>query len=252
MPRSTRRCASGGGCWPGRRSRTSPRARTLRTLAGRRVFTDGPYAETTEQLGGFYLVDVDVARHPGGPDPAAARPLRRRGPPGGPRCRLRLRGPGLIDDDALTAAWRDEWGRLLALLVAQYRRLDLAEDGLGRRLRGRRPDLAARRRTAQPAGLAADRGPAADPRPAARRGGGRPEAAAAGRRGRPCRRRRSASWPMPARRCATSGCGWCCSARTPSLAPRRPPRSPCGWCSASRPRTSPGCSWSAPRPWPPG
>ena len=66
-----------------------------------------------------------------GPDPAAARPLRRRGPPGGSRRRLRLRGPGLIDDDALTAAWRDEWGRLLALLVAQYRRLDLAEDGLG-------------------------------------------------------------------------------------------------------------------------
>ena len=28
------------------------------------------------------------------------------------------------------AAVRDEWGRLLALLVAQYRRLDLAEDGL--------------------------------------------------------------------------------------------------------------------------
>ena len=27
--------------------------------------------------------------------------------------------------------WRDEWGRLLALLVARYRRLDLAEDGLG-------------------------------------------------------------------------------------------------------------------------
>ena len=27
-------------------------------------------------------------------------------------------------------AWR-EWGRLLALLVARYRRLDLAEDGLG-------------------------------------------------------------------------------------------------------------------------
>ncbi|MFL6159980.1 MAG: RNA polymerase sigma factor [Marmoricola sp.] len=28
------------------------------------------------------------------------------------------------------AVWRAEWGRLLALLVAQYRRLDLAEDGL--------------------------------------------------------------------------------------------------------------------------
>lgn len=31
----------------------------------------------------------------------------------------------------LAEVWRDEWGRLLALLVAQYRRLDLAEDGLG-------------------------------------------------------------------------------------------------------------------------
>ena len=32
---------------------------------------------------------------------------------------------------ALDSVVRDEWGRLLALLVAQYRRLDLAEDGLG-------------------------------------------------------------------------------------------------------------------------
>jgi RNA polymerase sigma factor (sigma-70 family) len=32
--------------------------------------------------------------------------------------------------DDLGALWRDEWGRLLSLLVAQYRRLDLAEDGL--------------------------------------------------------------------------------------------------------------------------
>jgi RNA polymerase sigma-70 factor (ECF subfamily) len=33
-------------------------------------------------------------------------------------------------ESALEDAWRGEWGRLLALLVAQYRRLDLAEDGL--------------------------------------------------------------------------------------------------------------------------
>jgi len=33
--------------------------------------------------------------------------------------------------DALGVAWRDQWGRLTALLVAQFRRLDLAEDGLG-------------------------------------------------------------------------------------------------------------------------
>ncbi|KQY56928.1 MULTISPECIES: RNA polymerase sigma factor [unclassified Nocardioides] len=34
-------------------------------------------------------------------------------------------------NDVLAQVWRDEWGRLLALLVTQYRRLDLAEDGLG-------------------------------------------------------------------------------------------------------------------------
>lgn len=33
-------------------------ARTLRTVGGERVVTDGPYAETAEQLGGFYLIDV--------------------------------------------------------------------------------------------------------------------------------------------------------------------------------------------------
>jgi len=33
-------------------------------------------------------------------------------------------------DQSLAVCWRDEWGRLLALLVARYRRLDLAEDGL--------------------------------------------------------------------------------------------------------------------------
>lgn len=32
---------------------------------------------------------------------------------------------------ALDEVWQEHWGRLLALLVAQYRRLDLAEDALG-------------------------------------------------------------------------------------------------------------------------
>lgn len=36
----------------------------------------------------------------------------------------------LSSADALDRLHRDEWGRLLALLVARYRRLDLAEDGL--------------------------------------------------------------------------------------------------------------------------
>lgn len=43
--------------------------------------------------------------------------------------------PDAVGDDgvwgtALSAAWREHWGRLTALLVAQFRRLDLAEDGL--------------------------------------------------------------------------------------------------------------------------
>jgi hypothetical protein len=46
------------------RLRPSASARTLRVRAGRPATTDGPFAETKEQLGGFYLVDV--------PDRAAA------------------------------------------------------------------------------------------------------------------------------------------------------------------------------------
>jgi hypothetical protein len=43
---------------------SSPAAKTLRLRGGRRVVTDGPYAETKEQFGGFHIVecrDVDEA-----------------------------------------------------------------------------------------------------------------------------------------------------------------------------------------------
>ena len=33
-------------------------ATTVRVKSGKRVVTDGPFAETKEQLGGFYLIDV--------------------------------------------------------------------------------------------------------------------------------------------------------------------------------------------------
>jgi hypothetical protein len=42
----------------------SPAAKTLRLQGGKRVVTDGPYAETKEQFGGFHIVecrDVDEA-----------------------------------------------------------------------------------------------------------------------------------------------------------------------------------------------
>jgi RNA polymerase sigma-70 factor (ECF subfamily) len=43
---------------------------------------------------------------------------------------MRTPETGSEPDAALEAASRDHWGRLTALLVAQFRRLDLAEDGL--------------------------------------------------------------------------------------------------------------------------
>lgn len=36
----------------------TPTAASLRIRAGERMVTDGPFAETTEQLGGYYLINV--------------------------------------------------------------------------------------------------------------------------------------------------------------------------------------------------
>ena len=35
-----------------------PEPETVSTIADERLLTDGPYAETREQLGGYYIVDV--------------------------------------------------------------------------------------------------------------------------------------------------------------------------------------------------
>ena len=37
----------------------SPQAKLVRVRDGQQVVSDGPYAETREQLGGYYLVEVD-------------------------------------------------------------------------------------------------------------------------------------------------------------------------------------------------
>ena len=49
-------------------------ATTVRIRDGKRLTTDGPFAETKEQLGGFYLIeakDIDEAIHISGKIPAA-------------------------------------------------------------------------------------------------------------------------------------------------------------------------------------
>lgn len=47
------------GKWVGsNRLRPVASATTVRVREGKRVVTDGPYVETKEQLGGYYLIDV--------------------------------------------------------------------------------------------------------------------------------------------------------------------------------------------------
>jgi hypothetical protein len=54
---------------------TPATATSVRVRDGKRLVTDGPFAETREILGGFYLIDVNsldeaieiAARHPGAP-----------------------------------------------------------------------------------------------------------------------------------------------------------------------------------------
>ena len=41
----------------------SSTARTVRVRDGKQITTDGPYAETREVLGGFYLIDVPTLEH---------------------------------------------------------------------------------------------------------------------------------------------------------------------------------------------
>ena len=58
------------------------RHRDDRAVAGRRALvTDGPFAETKEQLGGYYIVDVESTGRGdrlGGEDPVGARSARSR------------------------------------------------------------------------------------------------------------------------------------------------------------------------------
>ena len=62
----------------------TPTATTVRVVDGQTITTDGPFAETKEALGGFYLVeaaDLDEAIALRGDDPGRPRRLDR-GPAG--------------------------------------------------------------------------------------------------------------------------------------------------------------------------
>jgi hypothetical protein len=54
----TRSIAQSGHYKGGNELDTTSKATTVRVRDGKRVVTDGPFAETKEQLGGYYLVDA--------------------------------------------------------------------------------------------------------------------------------------------------------------------------------------------------
>ena len=146
-------------------------ATTLRRRSGSIELTDGPFAETAEHLGGFYLVeapDLDqVVKWCALLPEIYSIEIR--------PC-IQIEGmQGVSLDDV----WREEWGRLLALLIARTRRLDLAEDALADAFERAAADLARSWHAGQPGGVADDSRQSAGARPAARGGGCEEEAAVA-------------------------------------------------------------------------
>ncbi len=101
-------------------------ATSIRVRDGETLTTDGPFAETKEILGGYYLIDVDTldeALEWARQDPR--RDVRDdRGAPG----RDRLRNDVGIEE--LVRAYRDERARSIAILGRVLGDLDLAEDAV--------------------------------------------------------------------------------------------------------------------------
>ena len=115
-------------------------ATTVRVRDGERMLTDGPFAETKEQLGGFYLLEcnsLDEAIELGGQDPGSAVRLGRgaaghelRGRRGRGRTAIgggsQLAAPGAVVD----RLFRRESGRAVATLIRILGDFDLAEEAV--------------------------------------------------------------------------------------------------------------------------
>ena len=214
-----------GDLWsPGSRWPTwSPRPRSRSAHDGKRTVTDGPFAETREVLGGFYVIDVpdlDVAldwaaRCPGsrGGGSVVVRPVAEFGADG-----MASRADGRSVGTSVEAVFREERGRLLAALVRRFGDLDLAEEVASEAIEAALVRWPVDGVPAEAGRLADDHGPAQGRRPAAPRPGVRRPARRPAGRGGPGR-------PRPARRrgrrpARTSGCS--CSSPAPTR--RSPPR----------------------------
>ena len=111
----------------GNRLQPTDTATTVRNVAGAQSLHDGPYAETREQLAGYYLVeapDLDAAiawakKIPGGPE------LCRRGPTDPAACRPMSRDAA---ERVLDETVREAGDRIRAALAMRFRDLDMAEE----------------------------------------------------------------------------------------------------------------------------
>ena len=98
-------------------------ATTVRVRNGEVLTSDGPFAETKEQIGGYYLVeceDLDEAIEVAGEDPGR-----------GHRHDRDAADLGHVTADveaAVARAFRDEWGRVVATLIRVTGDWDLAEE----------------------------------------------------------------------------------------------------------------------------
>ena len=133
--RAQRRCSASTAPSPSR-SRTSGNfvagdalqptstATTVRVRDGETLVTDGPFAETKEQLGGYYLIEAKDA------DEALAIAARI------PSAQLRLdRGAARWSSarssvEPVAEAFREEFGRAVSILIRALGDFDLAEDAV--------------------------------------------------------------------------------------------------------------------------
>ena len=132
-------------------------ATTVRVRDGERLVTDGPFAETKEQLGGFYLLECKDL------DEAIGWARRSRAPSTGPSrcapswttrpCAARARSHGGVaglarhgSTEVVDRLFRRESGRAVATLIRVLGDFDLRRGGGPGRVRGGARAVAARRR----------------------------------------------------------------------------------------------------------
>ncbi len=101
-------------------------ATTVRMRDGETLLSDGPFAETHEQLGGYYMVECDTL------DQAIGAAKRIPGARHGsievrPIMELRLTGG---DTEAVARVFREEYGRAVATLARILGDIDRAEDAI--------------------------------------------------------------------------------------------------------------------------